>query len=145
MLTIRRPSEPLPIWADRLRIEQVLTNLLVNAAKYTPKQGKIELEFAREQAQAVFRVRDNGEGIPNDMLSRVFDVFTQIEQSLERSGAGLGIGLALVRTLVELHGGTVSVASDGPGRGSEFVVRLPLVAAEPTKDSFEPTLAENRS
>ncbi len=143
VLTVKRPSEPLPIWADPMRMEQVVTNLLVNAAKFTPKLGKIELALARYQDQAEFTVRDSGEGIPMEMLGRVFDVFTQVERSLERS-AGLGMELALVRTLVELHGGTVSVKSDGPGRGSEFVVRLPLVPSETgtaTSDASR-TLAE---
>lgn len=130
VLTVHRSSEGLPILADALRMEQVLTNLLVHAAKHTPKQGKIALELAREQNHAIFRVRDNGEGIPNEMLGRVFDVFTQVEQALDRSAAGVGVGLALVRTLVELHGGAVSVTSDGPGRGSEFVVQLPLMESE---------------
>ncbi len=90
---------------------------------------------SRENGQAVFYVRDDGDGIPMDQLGRVFDVFTQIEQSLERSGSGLSIGLALVRTLVELQGGTVSVASAGPGRGSEFVVRLPLGESQSSEAS----------
>jgi signal transduction histidine kinase len=130
VLTIHRPIVSLPILADSLRMEQVLTNLLVHAAKYTPKRGQIALELGLEEDQAVYRVRDNGEGIPKEMLGRVFDVFTQVEQALDRSDAGLGVGLALVRTLVELHGGVVSVASDGPGRGSEFIVRLPLMESE---------------
>jgi signal transduction histidine kinase len=130
VLTVNRCKEPLPIWADPLRMDQVLTNLLINAANYTPKQGRIDVALAREGDQAVFYVRDNGEGIPMEMLGRMFDVFTQMQRSLERSGTGLGIGLALVRTLVELHGGTVAAKSEGPGRGSEFVVRLPLVPSE---------------
>jgi len=131
-LTVERTAEKLPVCCDPLRLEQVLTNLLTNAAKYTSKNGKIHLQVGREAGSAVFRIRDNGEGIPREMLSRVFDLYTQVERSLDRSGSGLGIGLALVRTLVELHGGTVSAMSDGPNQGSEFVVRLPLYNAEVT-------------
>lgn len=143
VLTVHRANEALPIWADPLRMEQVVTNLLVNAAKFTPKRGKIELTLARHAGQAEFTVRDNGEGIPMEMLGRVFDVFTQVERSLERS-SGLGMELALVRTLVELQGGTVLVKSDGPGKGSEFIVRLPLVPSEPDSapSSAEVSLAE---
>ncbi len=119
-------DDGLVLWGDPLRLQQVITNLLRNASRYTPRGGRIELQVTSEKDQAVFRVRDNGQGIPQEMLSRVFDLHSQIERSLETSGSGLGIGLALVRTLVELHGGTVAAISDGPGRGSEFVVRLPL-------------------
>jgi K+-sensing histidine kinase KdpD len=134
-LTVNRCNELLPVFVDPLRLEQAVTNLLVHAAKSTPKHGKIELQLARENGQAVLYVRDDGDGIPMDRLGRVFDVFTQIEQSLEKSGGGLSIGLALVRTLVELQGGTVSVTSDGPGRGSEFVVRLPLAESQSSEAS----------
>ena len=134
VLTVTRSNEPLIVCVDPLRLEQVVANLLVNAAKTTPKRGKIELNVACDKGHAVFSVRDDGDGIPMDRLGRVFDVFTQIEQSLEKSG-GLSIGLALVRTLVELQGGTVSVTSDGPGQGSEFVVRLPLVENQPVEAS----------
>lgn len=125
-LEVSRESPDMPIWADPLRLEQVLTNLIANAAKYTPKNGKIELRLTQEDDCAVYRIRDNGEGIPKEMLSRVFDLFTQVERSMERSQSGLGIGLALVRTLVELHGGTVAATSEGPDQGSEFIVRMPI-------------------
>jgi signal transduction histidine kinase len=138
-LTVQRCQEALPVWADPLRLEQVLTNLLTNAAKYTPKRGRIDLQVTRENDNAVFRVRDNGQGIPKEMVSRVFDLVTQVERSLEDPERGLGIGLALVRTLTELHGGTVSVTSEGPGRGSEFIVRLPLVEDEPALVQSAPT------
>jgi signal transduction histidine kinase len=137
-LKVNRSSEALPILADPLRMEQVLTNLLVHAAKYTPKRGRITLDLGLDDGHAVFRVRDNGEGIPKEMLGRVFDVFTQVEQALDRSDAGLGVGLALARTLVELHGGMVSVASDGPGLGSEYVVRLPLMESKPVRSADAP-------
>ena len=101
--------------------------------RYTPRGGRIEFRTTAENGFAVFRFRDNGQGIPKEMLSRVFDLRTQVERSLETSGTGLGVGLALVRTLVELHGGTVAAMSEGPDRGSEFVVRLPLYK-KPTEE-----------
>ena len=125
-LSIERPAEELTLWGDPARLQQVITNLLTNAARYTPKGGKIEFHATREKDSAVFRVRDNGLGIAKEMVSRIFDLQTQVARSLESSGPSLGVGLALVRTLVELHGGTVSAVSDGPNQGSEFTVRLPL-------------------
>jgi signal transduction histidine kinase len=109
----------------------VITNLLTNAARYTPKGGRIEFRAAEENGSVVFRVRDNGLGIAKDMLSRIFDLQTQFSRSLETSGPSLGIGLALVRTLVELHGGAITALSDGPNKGSEFIVRLPLYKPQP--------------
>jgi signal transduction histidine kinase len=120
------PGRPIPIRADRVRLAQVFSNLLNNAAKYTPEGGTVSLTAAQEGAQAVVRVRDSGVGIPLDVLPRVFELFTQVDRTLNRSQGGLGIGLALVHRLVELHGGTVSVRSDGPGQGAEFTVRLPV-------------------
>lgn len=125
-LIVDLPAEKLMLWGDPLRLQQVLTNLLRNAARYTQRGGKVELRIKQEKDGVVIRVRDNGQGIPKEMLSRVFDLHTQVERTLETSGTGTGIGLALVRTLVELHGGTVAALSDGPDRGSEFIVRLPL-------------------
>ena len=118
---------PGPIWleADPGRIEQVVTNLLVNAAKYTDAGGRIEVSVTREGAQMVLRVRDSGIGISAELLPRVFDLFTQADRSLVRSQGGLGIGLTIVQRLVRLHGGTVEAKSRGLGLGSEFVVRLP--------------------
>ena len=113
--------------ADLVRLAQVLSNLLNNAAKYTPEGGRIDFEVAKIDSQAVFRVRDNGIGIPAEKLSSIFDLFTQVDHSLDRSHGGLGIGLTLVRRLVEKHGGNVSAFSDGADRGSEFVVRLPAI------------------
>ena len=120
-LTVVLPPEPLWLTADPVRLAQVLANLLNNAAKYTEEGGRIDLTVAREGGEAVFRVRDTGIGIAAEMLPRVFDLFTQVDRSLDRSQGGLGIGLTLVRRLVEMHGGTVQAFSDGPGRGSEFV------------------------
>lgn len=125
-LSVDRPVGPLMLWGDPLRLQQVITNLLTNAARYTPKGGKIVFQATQENGYALFRIRDNGLGIAKEMLSRIFDLQTQVARSLESSGPALGVGLALVRTLVELHGGTISATSDGPNRGSEFIVRLPL-------------------
>lgn len=125
-LTVSLPEEPLRVKGDGTRLGQVLANLLNNAAKYTPDGGQIELRVTREEGEAVFRVRDSGAGIPREMLTKVFDLFTQVERSLDRSQGGLGIGLTLVQRLVELHGGRVEAFSEGVGKGSEFVVRLPV-------------------
>jgi PAS domain S-box-containing protein len=132
-------TDPLWVSGDPTRLAQVVSNLLTNAAKYTPNGGHIRLTAAREEWAAVVRVRDDGAGIPQEMLSRVFDLFTQIGAAGDAQAGGLGIGLALVRRLVELHGGTVAAYSDGPGRGSEFVVRLPLLPDGPGAD--EPNAA----
>jgi PAS domain S-box-containing protein len=125
-LTIERPTRPIPLVGDRTRLAQVISNLLNNAAKYTPAQGRIWLTGHQEDLHAVFRVRDNGVGIPAEMLPYIFDMFIQVDGSLQHSQGGLGIGLTLVRRLIALHGGEVEARSDGPGRGSEFVVRLPI-------------------
>ncbi len=127
-LSVHLPDHPVNVRADHARVVQILVNLLNNSAKYTDAGGSIELTAAREGDCATVRVKDNGVGIEPAMLGRVFDMFTREGRSVGRSRGGLGIGLALVRQLVELHGGSVSVHSDGPGKGSEFLVRLP---AEP--------------
>jgi signal transduction histidine kinase len=124
--TVRQPDEELHLEADPTRMSQVLSNLLNNAAKYTPEGGRIELVARRENADAVIEVRDNGIGIPTEMLPKVFDLFIQVGKTLDRSQGGLGIGLALVKKLVEMHRGTVDVKSEGLGRGSVFTVRLPI-------------------
>ncbi len=120
------PEEPLWLDADATRIAQVVSNLLNNAAKYTPAGGHIELSAFGTDSEAIVTISDNGVGIPPEMLPRIFDLFTQVEKRGERSGDGLGIGLALARQLVELHEGSIDVASPGAGRGSTFTVRLPL-------------------
>ena len=129
---------PEPLWVngDPTRLVQIVANLLTNAAKYTPEGGNICLSLAREDGIATIRIRDNGVGIPKEMLSRVFDLFTQIESAEGSRAGGLGIGLSLVRRLVELHGGTVHATSDGPSHGSEFVVRLPALPDEPDPASL---------
>ena len=124
-------STDLRLEADPTRLEQILVNLLTNAAKYTPSGGRIQLIAGVEGDEVVFRVRDNGVGIPPELLPRMFDLFAQGDRSLARSEGGLGIGLTLVRSLAELHGGTVTATSDGPGKGSEFVVRLPAAEGRP--------------
>ena len=128
-LTTTLPEEPLVVDGDAGRLSQVIGNLLSNAAKFTDTGGRITLSLSREGGEAVIRVRDNGIGISPEHLDRLFDMFVQLDTSLERSRDGLGIGLALVKRLVELHGGTIHAHSDGPGRGSEFVVRLALQQA----------------
>jgi signal transduction histidine kinase len=130
-LTITLPSEPLLLEADSVRLAQVFTNLLNNAAKYTEEAGQIVLTARREGDEAVVSVRDNGLGIPAAMLPRVFEMFAQVDRTLKRAQGGLGIGLTLARTLVQMHGGSISVQSGGPDQGSEFTVRLPLTAKQP--------------
>jgi CheY-like chemotaxis protein len=127
ILEIELPGEPLRVEGDPIRLSQIVVNLLNNAAKYTPEGGTIRLSAAREGGQAVVRVMDTGVGIPAELLPRVFDLFTQGDRSPERAEGGLGIGLALVRRFVEMHGGSVAAHSEGAGCGSELVVRLPLL------------------
>ncbi len=121
------------VWvaADPTRLEQIVSNLLANAVKYTPPSGGITVTVRREDDDAVLSVRDTGVGIHHELLPRVFDLFVQADRSLERTGGGLGIGLTLVRQLVELHGGSVEAASAGAGRGSTFTVRLPVLTTPP--------------
>jgi PAS domain S-box-containing protein len=127
-LTVSMPEEPVMLEADATRIEQVLANLLNNAAKFTEPGGRLGLCVETQGGEAVLTVRDNGQGIAPDLLPRIFDLFVQEDRSLARSHGGLGIGLTLVRSLVERHGGKVEARSEGPGRGSELVVRLPLLS-----------------
>jgi signal transduction histidine kinase len=128
-LSVSLPGNPLWVTGDRVRLAQVLSNLLNNAAKYTESGGSVFLAAGQSDARAEVRVRDTGIGIPSEMLPCVFELFTQVNRSLNRSQGGLGIGLALVRRLVEMHGGTVEVHSAGLGQGAEFVVRLPSKSA----------------
>jgi PAS domain S-box-containing protein len=127
-LSVRMPAEPLSVEGDLTRLTQVALNLLNNAAKYTPEGGRIRLTVAAEGASVVVRVADDGEGIAPELLPRVFDLFTQASRSLDRAQGGLGVGLTLVRRLVEMHGGAVEAQSAGPGRGSTFTVRLPRLS-----------------
>ncbi len=126
-LTVRLPPEPVELRGDATRLAQVFANLLTNAAKYTDRGGRIRLSAERRDGEVVVSVRDSGIGIAAEHLPRLFEMFSQAAPALERSQGGLGIGLALVKGLVQMHGGTVEAHSDGLGHGSEFVVRLPLV------------------
>ena len=134
-------DEPLVVNGDMTRLAQVVTNLLTNAAKYTPEGGHVVLSLERDGDQAVLRVRDNGEGIPSDLLKNVFDLFRQGERTLDRSEGGLGIGLTLVRELVARHDGTVEAHSEGPGHGSVFTVRLSLHEEVLEEGSSQPASA----
>lgn len=118
---------PLHVFGDKVRLEQVVVNLLNNASKYTPPGGEISLVCRREGGDAVVAVKDTGKGIPQRMLDKIFTLFTQAEQSIDRPEGGLGLGLTLAQSLVERHGGTITAKSDGLGKGSEFTVRLPLI------------------
>jgi len=136
-ISVDAPPYPIMVNGDVVRLEQVLLNLLTNAVKYTPDGGSINLEISLDKdpatqmpMAAIISIRDNGEGIPAEMLSRIFDPFTQLAQSLARSRGGLGMGLTVVKNLTEMHGGTVSVHSGGPGMGSEFRLRFPLAAVQ---------------
>lgn len=129
--SIERPQEPVYFVADPLRLAQVVSNLLTNAAKYTDPQGQISLRTTCAARNITIRVSDTGIGIPPDALGRIFEMFSQVKSSRDRSEGGLGIGLALAKRLVELHGGTIKARSAGLGCGSEFIVHVPhcVVAA----------------
>ena len=128
-LVLEIPPEPISVQGDRTRLSQVFSNLVNNAAKYTDPGGRIVLSLVKEGQEAVVRVRDNGIGLERVSLESIFDMFAQVDRTLERTQAGLGVGLTLARRLVTLHGGTITARSDGPGLGSEFEVRLPLADA----------------
>ncbi len=141
-VTVTLPPEPTYLNADPVRLAQVFSNLLNNACKYTEPGGHIWLTAERQGSDVTVSVKDAGVGIPPEMLPRVFEMFTQIDRSSERSQGGLGIGLALVRRLVEMHDGRIEAFSDGAGRGSEFVVRLPLFVEKPKAPRTEPTVGK---
>jgi signal transduction histidine kinase len=140
LLQVGLPEQPVPVHGDATRLNQVLSNLLDNAAKYTDAGGTISLSLAAAAGQAVIRVRDNGIGIAPEMLPHIFEPFTQADRSLDRAQGGLGIGLSVVRRIVEKHRGQVSAASEGLGKGSEFTVFLPLteVLPAPAPDTHPP-------
>jgi CheY-like chemotaxis protein/two-component sensor histidine kinase len=123
---VDKPESPIFVDADSTRIIQIISNLLTNAAKYTPEGGSISLRVFQEGDEVVLSVIDSGIGIPPEQLSNIFTMFSQLTPALERSQGGLGIGLALVQGLVKLHGGTITAHSEGDGKGSEFIVRLPI-------------------
>ncbi len=142
-LTVSMPREPVHLRADPARLAQVFGNLLNNSCKYTQPFGQISIDAERHGDEVVVTVRDNGTGIPPDKLESIFDMFTQIDRSLERAQGGLGIGLTLVKRLVQMHGGTIEVKSAGEGMGSEFVVRLP-VQTKPTPAAMTMTSEDER-
>jgi CheY-like chemotaxis protein len=124
-LTVKLPQQPLRLLADPNRLAQVLMNLLHNAAKYTPSGGRIELLVEHDAPHIRIRVSDTGLGIPAEMQEHIFEMFAQVSRTMETGGGGLGIGLTLVKSLVEMHGGTIEVSSAGANRGSQFTVLLP--------------------
>jgi CheY-like chemotaxis protein len=133
-LTVTLPPHPVRLNGDPTRLAQIVSNLLNNACKYTPRGGRVWLAVSEETGArpgVVVSVRDTGVGIAPDQIPRMFDAFTQADSSLEHTGSGLGIGLTLVKTLVQMHGGTVEACSAGIGQGSEFVVHLPTAAEAP--------------
>jgi CheY-like chemotaxis protein len=132
-LRVELPDEPIEVDADLGRLAQVFSNLLNNAAKYTESGGRITISAAREGRESVVRVRDSGIGISAEQLPRIFEMFMQVDQSLERGQGGLGVGLTLSKRVVELHGGTIEATSAGLGKGSEFIVRLPLLESRQPK------------
>jgi PAS domain S-box-containing protein len=137
-LTLDVAKQAMPLFADPTRAEQILANLLTNAAKYTPEEGRVNLRAYPEHGHAVIKVIDTGVGLPPEMLVRVFDLFAQADRTLDRSQGGLGIGLTVARKLAEMHGGTITAASDGLGTGSTFTVRLPLCEYREPQFSTEP-------
>ena len=138
-IEVHVPSEPMYVLADPVRLTQIVDNLLNNAFKYTPRGGKINVTARRHDNFAIVTVKDTGIGIPPGKLESIFEMFTQLDRSLDRSQAGLGLGLTLVKRLTEAHGGAIEARSAGIGQGSEFVVRLPLVAERSKTTDAAPT------
>jgi|GEM_PF-161478 len=141
-LTVNLPDEPIRLHADFTRLSQVFANLLNNSARYSEPGGRIDVTVTRDGDEVQVVVQDTGIGIPTDMLPHVFDMFTQVDRSLEKQRGGLGIGLTLVQRFVELHGGHVTAESQGPGHGSRFTVKLPALAAEHSADNGERQVPE---
>jgi two-component system CheB/CheR fusion protein len=137
-LNVSLPAEPVDLYADRARLAQVFSNLLTNACKYTEPRGRICVTVERHGGEVMVCIQDTGVGIARDKLDSIFEMFSQLDRSLDRSRGGLGIGLALVRRLVEVHGGSVEARSDGPGQGSTFVVRLPVLLEPPPTGATPP-------
>jgi CheY-like chemotaxis protein/anti-sigma regulatory factor (Ser/Thr protein kinase) len=141
-LAIQVSPETMTLLADPVRLAQVVSNLLNNAAKYTEEGGQIWLSARREGQEAVICVRDNGMGISGEMLPRVFEMFAQVDCTLQRAQGGLGIGLTLAKNLVQMHEGCIEAHSEGPGKGSEFIVRLPLMPVPPHSGAEPPSQPE---
>jgi CheY-like chemotaxis protein len=141
-LSVEVPRQGMRLTADPVRLAQVIANLLTNAAKYTDVEGLIELSAWRDGHEVVLQVKDNGIGIREDLLPKVFDLFVQGPRSIDRGEGGLGIGLTLVKNLVQMHGGTVMALSEGAGKGSAFVVRLPAASATATAPTPAQRLAK---
>jgi CheY-like chemotaxis protein len=144
-LSISPIDEDLEVMGDLSRLTQVVANLLHNAAKFTPRGGVIELHAERDGDDVVLRVVDNGAGIAADALSQVFELFSNTDRRVDRASSGLGVGLALVRKLVDMHGGEVSAHSDGPGLGTQLSVRLPRVEPQPAVETEAPSVADDGS
>ena len=143
-LNVSQSQEPIYLEGDPVRLTQVLGNLLSNAGKFTPDGGRIELTTSKENGYAILRVKDSGMGIAQEHLSKIFDMFVQIDASLERPSSGLGLGLTLVKKLVDMHGGTVSVRSEGKNKGTEFTLSLPLTEKGPDRPAL-PTIKTRRN
>ena len=139
------PADPIRLYADRVRLQQILENIILNAVKYTEPGGRIEIAARAEGADVVIRVTDNGIGISPDKLAQVFDLFVQVDESPDRIRKGLGIGLALVRDLVRRHGGTAEAHSEGLGHGSTFVIRLPATSDDLSADDNDVRAADTQS
>jgi two-component system CheB/CheR fusion protein len=139
---VQLPTDPIPVVGDSARLQQIQANLLSNAAKYSSRGSTVDFALLREDGEAVIRVTDRGRGIEPEVLPRIFELFVQGPQSIDRSDGGLGIGLTVLRSLVELHGGRVEAHSDGPSRGSQFTVWLPL-APSAAAEVVQPDVATN--
>lgn len=137
-LNFASTKSPMPLEGDQTRLEQVVVNLLNNAIKYTPNGGRIDVRLDREGDYALVEIRDTGIGIASEMLPRIFEPFMQVDRALDRAQGGLGLGLTLVRKLVELHGGSVQAQSSGEGCGSAFMIRLPLTSQDPAQNNSQP-------
>jgi signal transduction histidine kinase len=144
-LAISLPAEPVMLDADPVRLSQVVANLLNNAAKYTEEGGQIRLTARREGEEVAVSVKDTGLGIPANMLPRIFDMFAQVDRTLNRSQGGLGIGLTLARTLVEMHGGRIEAHSEGVRQGSEFTLRLPIASETSSEQEGQPATSSQQS
>ncbi|HET9448762.1 MAG TPA: ATP-binding protein [Steroidobacteraceae bacterium] len=142
-LVLTAPDEPLYVEADPTRLEQMVGNVLTNAIKFTPRKGLIDLSASRDGDMAVIRIRDTGIGIPEHMLTRIFELFAQTDRPLDRAQGGLGIGLTVVKSLAELHGGSVEARSEGDGKGAEIIIRLPLGVAASRAECMQPMIDDD--